>query len=322
MLFRGRGNALGVPVDLGRHPDTANLAPSWRHGLPVMLAGRIVNRWGRRPTAGESIYAGVWTRFLALNEAATIGRENMRLTAKKRAVVPASALRPVQTTPGESPLLTGGVAGGDRGDGSIEPIAAPRATFDAGEDVLVHDPLDADEGSNAQPPFKVLEYSFDADALIAYEKHLVETLCQRCDLVPQFIGNGDFGQGNSGTALRVRLLPTTNAADRVGTPHDEELPRIGLAGQLLEALSVAEGGYGRQWANAGGAPGFTRADPLPPDENEIATRHATLKTSDLISIEQSVRERHPDWDKAMVDDEVERIRSDVSASVPAATFGA
>jgi hypothetical protein len=319
MLFRGRATALGQSVDLGRHPETANLAPVWRHDLPGMLCGRIVNRWGRRPTAGVSIYAGTWTRFLALNEAATIGRENMRLTAKKRAVVPASALRPRIPRPGDLTIQ----AGEDLGDGSFEALPLPaRPTFDAGEDVLVHDPLDADEGGSGTPPFRVLEYSFDAESLIAYETHLVETTCQRCDLVPQIIGNGDFGHGNTGIALRVRLLPTTNAADSRGRPWDEEMPRIAVMAQMLEAMPVALGGIGRDsWTNAGGVPGFARADPLPHDDNEVATRHSTLKTADLISIETSLRERYPQWDDQQIGDEVDRIRSDVSASVPAATFG-
>lgn len=309
MLFRGRKNALGQEVALDRHVETAELVEEWPHELP-MLAGRIVNAWGRRPNLGRSIYAGVWTKFLALNEAQTVGRENMRLTAKKRAVVPASAMR----------TATRPTTGPDRGDGSFERLT-PRPAFDAGEDLLVHDPLDSDEGGSGTPPFRILEYSFDAQALITYKTDLVEDICQRCDLVPQFIGSGDFGQGASGTALRVRLLPTTNAADGRGRPWDEELPTIAQTGALLEATPQPLGGAGREeWADAGGTPAVERADPLPADENEIATRHSQLKTAELISAETSLRERYPDRDEDWYREEVERIRSDAAATL-APTFG-
>lgn len=310
LLFRGRPTALGQAVDLERHVDTAGLVDTWPHELPI-LAGRIVNAWGRRPHVGKSIYHGVWTKFLALNETQSIGRENVRLTAKKRAVVPASAMRAPRTTrPG---------VGEDRGDGSFEQLP-PRPVFDAGEDVLVHDPLDADEGTGT-PPFRILEYSFDAAALVAWKTDQIEDICQRCDLVPQFIGSGDFGQGASGTALRVRLLPTTNATDGRGRPWDEALPTIAQTGALLEATPQPLGGAGREdWADPGGIPDVQRADPLPPDENEIASRHATLKTAELISAETSLRERYPDRDDDWYAEEVARIRSDAQATI-APTFG-
>lgn len=314
VLFEGRDELLGDLRELAAHPEVAELAAVWEHGLPI-LAGRIVNRVGRSAFCGQSIYHGVWTRFLELNEAATIGRENMRLTAKKRAVVPASALRAAPAM-----AMTQAVA---QAGPNAEPPKPPRPQFDAGEDLLVHDPLDVEEGREGQGPFRILEYSFDAEALIAHYQHVVETVCQRCDIVPQFIGSGDFGSGSSGTALRVRLLPTTNAAEGRGRRWDDTLPVIAQRGQLLEALPQALGGFGRdaEWTNPGGVPSVERASPLPIDENERAQRLATLKTADLISIELGVREQHEDWDDEKVQAEVEAIRADLAATVPAMSFG-
>lgn len=311
VLFEGRDNLLGEMRELAAHPEVAELAEVWEHGLP-MLAGRIVNRFGRHTHFGRSIYEGVWTRFLELNEAATIGRENMRLTAKKRAVVPASALRAAPAV-----AMTQAVA-----EANPDQAARPaRPQFDAGEDLLVHDPLDVEEGREGQGPFRILEYSFDAAALIAHYQHVVETVCQRCDIVPQFIGSGDFGSASSGTALRVRLLPTTNAAEGRGRRWDDQLPVITQRAQLLEALPVALGGFGRdaEWTNPGGLPSVERSSPLPRDENEEAQRISTLRTADAMSIRQGVVELHPDWADDLVDREVELIRADLAASVP--TFG-
>jgi hypothetical protein len=315
VLFEGREDQLGEERRLVAHPEVAELAEIWEHGLPI-LAGRIVNRFGRSTAVGKSIYEGVWTRFLELNEAATIGRENMRLTAKKRAVVPASALRAAPAM-----AMTQQIAQAQQN--GLDAPRPPRPQFDAGEDLLVHDPLDVEEGREGAGPFRILEYSFDAQALIAHYQHVVETVCQRCDIVPQFIGSGDFGAGNSGTALRVRLLPTTNAAEGRGRRWDDSLPVISQRGQLLEALPVALGGFGRdaEWTNPGGFPSVERSSPLPADENERAQRIATLRTADAMSIEESVREQHGDWEDDRVQAEVDAIRADIAANVPSMSFG-
>lgn len=312
-LFRGRSSALGQRVPLTQHAETADLPEEWNHGVPELLCGRIVNRWGRRPHVGQSIFHGVWTRFLVLNEAATIGRENLRLTAKKRAVVPASALRANTTDPAQLQ---------DRGDGTMVPIVA-RPRFDAGEDLLVHDPLDVEEGREGAGPFRVLEYSFDAQALIAYQTYEVETVCQRCDLVPQFLGSGDFGSGNTGTALRVRLLPTVNASEGRGRPWDDELPAVSRKVQLVESAPIGAGGLQRDWKNPAGTPAIERTDAFPKDENEEANRLAQLRSADLVSIEQGIIEQHPDWTNdgpdSQVQTELARIRADIAATVPIVT---
>lgn len=328
-VWRGRADRLGDRLTIDRHPETADIAEEWMHGVPFMLAGRIVNRWGRYPTIGVSIYRGIWTLLLTLNEATTIGRENMRLTAKKRAIVPASAARPRArglVDPSGVPLLNSGrpVPSIDRGDGVRIPIdPGPASAWDAGEDVLVIDPLDTDDSGSGGSPFKVLEYSFDAAALIAYMEHLVETICMRSDLVPQFIGSGDFGSGNSGTALRVRLLPTVNASEGRGKPWDRELPHIAMCSQLLSAQPRAYGGFGIEgWTQPGAAPDVQRDTVLPEDPNEVAQRHATLKTADLISIRTSLEERYPGREDEWYDEEVGRIYADTASTLPAATtFG-
>lgn len=304
-LYRGTWTKLGDTVDLAAHPDTADTLPVWQHNLPI-LAGRIVNRWGRRPHVGVSDYAGVWTQFLTLNEATTIGRENLRLTAKKRIVVPATAVR--------SPS-GGGLPSANRGGDET----AARPKWDATEDVLIHDPLYQEEGDNTAP-FRVLEYSFDAQALIAYKQDIVETILTRCDIVPQFVGSGDFGIGASGTALRVRLLPTVNAAEGKAREWDDQLPHLLTLLQILDALPREQGGLGSPWAAPGEPPSVERTNPLPEDPGEVAARLSTLRTSDLTSIVEAVSELHPNWSQERLDEEVAAIRADAQATLP--MFGA
>jgi hypothetical protein len=62
-----------------------------------MLMGRVINKRGRRATVGISEYETVKDQLLDLNEAETIGAENARLTAKKRAIVPSSAVQAAPT---------------------------------------------------------------------------------------------------------------------------------------------------------------------------------------------------------------------------------
>jgi hypothetical protein len=312
LLFVGTKDKLGDPVALTRHPETAALRGVWQHDLPGILAGRIVNKLGRDAHLGVSDYQGVWSQFLVLNEATTIGRENMRLTAKKRMVVPASAVKVPFDPAAQAELV-------DRGDGSMAP--KPSARVDLGEDVLINDELDTELGKDGST-WKVLEYGFDAQALIAYMQHVVETICIRSDIVPQFIGQGEFrfGRLESGSALRVVLMPTINAAESKGRSWDDELPQILRLMQLLEAKPAAEGGLGiADWTDPAGKPGFKRAPALPVDLTELANRHATLKNSDLISIEQSIKERYPQWGDDQITAELDRIREDLKQGAPART---
>ncbi len=109
----------------------------------------------------RSRYHAITDQLLDLNESHTIGSANMRLTAKKRVVVPPTALQPTARRPDTI----------DNGDGTRS--APPSATFDAGEDVLVADQLDKELGRESNP-FQVLEYTFDAEPLIAWQRNTIE----------------------------------------------------------------------------------------------------------------------------------------------------
>src|SRR5205085_6198214 len=152
-------------------------------------------------------------------------------------------------------------------------------------------------------------------------EHEADKILTRCNIVPQFVGNGDFGIGASGTALRVRLLPTVNAAQGKARPWDRDLPRIFELAQRLDAMPQAQGGLGGRWASTE-APTVVRTEPLPEDPNEVAQRHATLKTADLISIERSIRDRNPTWEDDKVTAELAAIRADQASTMPLASpFG-
>jgi hypothetical protein len=294
LLFEGAANRIGQQRDLKAHAETESLGEAWEHGLPGMLCGRIANKLGRNRRLGISDYRAIEDYLLAINEAVTIGHENARLTLKKRVVVPRNLLRPRVETE-------------DNGDGSRAIVRRP--TFDASEDVFAADDMDTSLDGKETGPYKVLEYSFDAEALVEYKRDLVTSALTRAGITPQFVGSytGQEGAAETGTALRVRLIPTTSAAHGKGQYWDGALPKMLLMAQLLDALSIESGGFGVSWSKPGEPPSFERTDPLPQDPMESAQRHATLVSAEIESTETAVRELHPAWSDDQVEAELERI---------------
>lgn len=313
VLFKGTPTRIGQTVALGAHADLEDLDAAlpgtgaepraWAHGLP-MLVGRITNgrRVDRALKIGVSDYHRITDFLLDLNEAATIGAENARLTAKRRVVISEDALQR------QGPGTTDGMV--DRGDGIFTRADTARAGFDAGEDVLVVSRLDAELGKSPDSTYKVLEYSFDAEALIAYKRDLVETALTRVGVTPQYVGvitgAGD-GLALSGTALRLRLIPTTKAGQGKARPWTRALPRVLSLMARLDALPVEDGGFGRAWTDPTQPPSLERNASLPHDDVEDAQVEATLVGAGLRSRRTSVERQHPDWTPEQVDAELDAI---------------
>lgn len=313
VLFRGHRSRLGTPVPLEQHPELEELAgllgasngdgQEWTHGLP-MLMGYVRNRRPKRGRLiGTSDYDGITDYLLDLNEAVTIGAENARLTAKRRMVITEDALRP------QGPELE------DRGDGFLVPRAGRTAGFDAGDDVLVVSKLDAELNAAGDGPMKVLEYSYDAEALIAHKRDLVESAVTRRGLTPRYIGvaNGEAPGVLSGTAYRLSLIPTTKAGHGKARPWDATLPHVLSLMAQVDALSENEGGFGRSWADPTTHPTVERPDALPRDPVEDAQVEGVLVGAGVRSKRTSVKAQHPEWTDAQVDEELDQIKADRAA---------
>lgn len=290
LLFEGTKDTLGGPRNLQARSQTADLPEAWQHGLP-MLAGRVLNQVDDDPTLGRSDYTGVERLLLALNEAATIGAENARLTAKKRLFV--------------SGKMT-------QDDGS----------FDAGADVIQVDTQDGELGKDSPPPISAVEYAFDAQALIAYTSDLTDRILTRVGVAPELVGRDTHtGRAESGTALRTRMLHSIITAQGKGRYWDDELPRILTLAQLVDSLSPEEGGYGRQYANVAEPPAVERGDILPHDDVEEAARLVSLVNGEVMSRELAVIEQHPDWTEAQIADELSKIAEYAPSAMPVQTLG-
>lgn len=286
VLFKGSADRLGIRVDLATRPETADLQEEWNHGLPL-LCGRVLNKRGRDPRLGVSDYAGVKDYLLALNEVATIGQENARLTLKKRVVIPDQYLD-------------------------------VRGNFPAGADVLISPSTDRDPdkptGGLAQ-----LEWEFDAQAFIAYKDELERTILGRVGLAKQLVDAGDPSSDGraTGTALRLRLIPTVLATAGKGRFWDDELPKVLTLTQRLDALpdDGPIGGFAYGWKTPDESPVVERTDPLPEDEIEEATRHSTLVGAEIESRRTAIQALHPDWEDERVDEELALIESDTTSAL-------
>lgn len=266
---------LGKELPLTAHPYTMGLLPEWEHGLP-MLAGRFVNNVPRTRKIGKSDYDGVEDLLFDLNEAHSVDSENFKLAGKKRAVMP----RRYQNQAGEAEIS--------------------EEIFWVEEGV--------DEMETQDGPFKILEYSYDAESSIKRKDDLERTIITRVGLMKQFVSpDTSEGWAQSGAARRIGLLPTALAAHGKAREWDELLPKTLCLMQQVDALDEGHGGFGRDWKDPQGIPAITRATIMPEDPSDTASRHQTLIANELESIETAVDELHPDWSPDQKLLEVKRI---------------
>lgn len=293
LLYQGTVRQLGTSVPLTDRPETSFLEEEWQHNFGIM-AGRVPNKLGRDRRLGVSDYRSVVDLLFSLNEGTTIGHENMRLTAKKRVAVPREAVTQ---------------------DG----------TFDASEDVLIVDtPLDDQLGSmKSTGKFAVLEYSYDSEALIAQKLDTVATILNRVGIVAEMGAGGSSRGGGggaaalSGVALRMRLIPTTLAANGKARFWDDQLPKILMIAQMLDAAPVEDGGFGRPWQEAAEPPSVERSQPLPTDETEETNRHVSAVGGEIESRRTAIADLHPDWDDEQVQEELDQIGYELKEFAPA-----
>lgn len=281
-LYEGTRQLLGRRVALTRHPDTETLMPVWKHGLGVMLAGRILNKPANLAwNLGASDYQGVERLFLALNEASTISVEGARLTAKPRLFVDRKYLNQ---------------------DGD----------FPADADIFQLDNRDGSDGEKAG--IVAVQYDFKAQELIAYMRDLTDRAITRAGLVSQWVGASVDGRAETGTALRVRMIPATLTAQGKARYMRAGAGDALQAAMLLDALPVEAGGFGRKYRLLE-TPAITFSDPVPNDEQEEAQRLSLLTAAEVQSRRVSIGELHPDWDEPQIDEEVARIAEDTSGTL-------
>lgn len=273
--FYGTLNAIGVPVNLESHAETAGTPEVVFTGFDQPLCAFIPNSIDDDPTRGYSDYCGLEDRFLGINRAATIGDTNTELAGRKRALVDGKYVG----------------AGGEL----------------SGDDVFVsHEDLrSVDENG----PMKILEYSYDASQISLWLDTLIDSTLIFAGAAPQLVGR-DTGAAISGTALRLKMIHSTLEASGKGRFFDRGLKRLLRFAAVIDSRPIAEIGFGRQYAKADELPGVQRSELLPRDDLEASQILAGLAGAEAISIEERVAFLHPDWPEDRRTEEIGRIKAE------------
>lgn len=279
-LYRGTTTRLGLEVDLGSFPATAGKQERVLTGIDWPMVAFIPNSIDADPCRGYSDYQGMRDRFLALNDAVTAGQNNLDIAGRKRALVDGEYL----TADGRLPK---------------------------GDDVFVKNNRVKGDGVQASP-LQVIDYAFDADQVIAWVNHLVDSTLMLSGVSPQLVGRSVDGGAVSGTAMKLKAAHSLLEASGTGRYMDRGISRLLHAAQIIDSRPTTEGGFGRKWSNPDAAPSVQRQDGLPRDDMEAAQQLVAMTNADAISVDERVRFLHPDWTEQQVADEVARIEGETS----------
>jgi hypothetical protein len=291
-LWRGTTTSIGDQINLDGFAATAGTPPVIVTGFSKPLCCFIPNSIDSDPSRGFSDYRGLEQRFLELNEAAGIGAGNVRMTGRKRAVIDGDYLD-----------QNGANVGRMRQNDDL--MIAKRGDVMAG-------------ASGGGKPLSVLEYSFEADQLVQWIDHMINTSITFAGMSPQSVGRAVEGGAISGTAERLKQAFSLVESSGKGRHMDKGLGWLLRAAAVIDGRRTTEGGFGRKWNNPDATPTIARADPLPRDEMEAAQRLVLLTNAEAISTEEKVRVVNPDWSQPQIDEEVARINS---ASAPVLPSG-
>jgi hypothetical protein len=282
VLYQGTEGRLGERKELTARQETAGLNEELVHGQ-AMWAGRIVNDLDDDDALGVSEYEAVEELLLALNEALTISVENARLTGQDRIFVAGRFTQPDGSF-----------------DASLQVFQVEQEGGTLGED-------------GSRLPIMGIEKVYQAEPLWLHISKLVRTILTRVGLVPEFIGEDDGGQGTTtAPAMRLRLVPTTNAAKGKAREWKAELPLILQRALAIVAMPTAKGGMGRP-VSSQEPPAIELADPIPQDDVSLVTNVAAAVAAEVMSRETGIGELHPDWSEEQVAEELAKIRDDQPA---------
>jgi hypothetical protein len=279
-LYRGTSTSIGTKVPLDSYAHTAGRQDEVLTGIDAPLVAFIPNSLSTDPTRGVSDYRGLEERFLALNEAVTVGQQNLKLAGRKRALVDAAYLDQNGQLPD-------------------------------GDDVYVRQDTDSVMGDAAKP-VQMIDYAYDSAPVTAWVEHLIDTTLTYAGVSPQSVGRSVDGGAVSGTALKLKMSHSLLEAAGKGRHYDRGLARLLRFAALLDSRPTTQGGFGRRWSAPDVEPSVERADGLLRDDVEAADTLAKLVNAEVISLEESVGWWRPDWSAAQVEEEVERIRANRS----------
>ncbi|MEC4016085.1 phage portal protein [Streptomyces sp. H27-D2] len=292
-LYRGNTETLGMLMALDDHPDAADLASRVRDGgvqdtgVDRMLVTYVPNirpsrMWRGLPDAeplGRSDYAGVEPVMDALDEAWTSWMRDLRL-GKARIMLPQSLLE------------TDGPGAG--------------ATFDIDREVFVNLNM-LDDGGSA---ITATQFAIRVD------EHERTTKALR----RQIYSSAGYSAQSMGEEGTVAVTATEVAARKEESLTTRGLKILYQRPALIEVMTTLllvdktifkaqvdpEAELTASWPQA-----------VQPDQEATARSLALLESAGAISTWMKVKSLRPEWDDEEVAEEVQRIREDKTASMPA-----
>ncbi len=280
-LFRGTSTSIGVRVKLDGFEHTQGLPDEQLTGIDQPLIAFIPNSLGSDPDRGVSDYRGLEERFLALNQAVTIGQQNLKIAGRKRALIDAEYLD-------------------------------SRGRLPDGDDVYVRQSKDQLMGESSKP-VQLLDYDYNSQPVTAWVEHLIDTTLTYAGVAPQSVGRNTDGGAVSGTALKLKMTHSLMEAAGKGRYFDRGIARLLSFAAQIDARPTTQGGFGRRWADPAAIPTVERGDGLLRDDLEAADIITRLVGAETLSVEEAVRWWRPEWSPQQVEEEVTRIKSDRSA---------
>jgi hypothetical protein len=279
-LRRGTRSAVGHQVDLDSFPETEGRSEVVYTGVDWPLVAFIPNTIDADPTCGYSDYAGLRDRFLALNESVTVGQANLRLAGRKRAIIDA---------------------------GYVGTESGKEGKLPSGEDIFIRTSRTGGDGEKTSP-LQVIDYSFDATGVTDWIDHLIDSTLTFAGVAPQAVGRSIDGGAVSGTALKLKMTHSLLESSGKGRYFDRGLIRLLRGAQILDSRPMAEGGFGRSYAEADSNGTVERAQALPRDDVEAAQQLVALSNAEAISTEEKVAFLHPTWSQERIEEEVARLQ--------------
>lgn len=284
LLCRGTRTTLGQPIGLDSFDPTRGRQEMVLTGIDWPLVAFIPNTIDADVTRGYSDYAGLRDRFLALNEAATVGQANLRLAGRKRALVDGAYLN-------------------------------RNMRLDTDDDVLIRTDGNGVDGDPAKA-LQIIDYAFQAKETIAWVDHLLDTTLAMAGISPQSVGRNVDGGAISGTALKLKMSHSLMEAAGKQRHFAKGLKRLLRAAQIIDGRSIGEGGFARSYVARDSEPSITFGDGLPRDDMETADEIMKLVSADALSIEQRVERANPDFTEQQMTDEIDRLRAEQTQALP------
>lgn len=160
-------------------------------------------------------------------------------------------------------------------------------------------------GEGVAKTVETIQPQLQSEEHIRYIEHLREMILQQAGYSLASWGLDDGGSADSGKALRLRQARTL-----LTKAGKERSAREAIANAVACACAWSSSTPARSRSIEEFRPEIELGDGLPPDLLEDAQEIAIKRGAAAISLEQAVRELHPDWAEDVITAEVERIHAE------------